>query len=166
MALICSVCGKKPAVGNNVSHANNKTKRRWLPNLQQVRAKVDGRVKRMRVCTGCIRSGRIENITDNAFTYHKLRMLGMYPRQVKNRMNIAHHMVSRNDFIKTKLIEHRAFARPSAAPLSQALAAHCVAGTESLFAADFNRLLQQNRPPGEVAVSLWQHVLGGFLSGH
>ncbi len=34
MARVCTVTGKKPMTGNNVSHANNKTKRRWLPNLQ------------------------------------------------------------------------------------------------------------------------------------
>lgn len=55
----CEICGKGPAVGNNVSHANNKTKRRWLPNLQRVKAKVEGSVKRLRVCTRCIRSGKI-----------------------------------------------------------------------------------------------------------
>ena len=46
MAKICSICGKKPVSGNNISHAHNKTRRRWLPNLQSVRAQVDGRVKR------------------------------------------------------------------------------------------------------------------------
>ena len=59
MAQRCEICGKGPAVGNNVSHANNKTKRRWLPNLQRVRAKVAGSVQRLRVCTRCIRSGKI-----------------------------------------------------------------------------------------------------------
>ena len=59
MALRCEICGKGPAVGNNVSHANNKTKRRWLPNLQRVRARVAGSVKRLRVCTRYIRSGKI-----------------------------------------------------------------------------------------------------------
>ncbi|HUY28420.1 MAG TPA: 50S ribosomal protein L28, partial [Candidatus Binataceae bacterium] len=38
----CAICGKQPSVGNNVSHANNKTKRRWEPNLQEVRAKIGG----------------------------------------------------------------------------------------------------------------------------
>jgi len=47
-------------VGHNVSHANNKTKRRWLPNLQRVKAKVGGTVKRLRVCTRCIRSGWVK----------------------------------------------------------------------------------------------------------
>ncbi len=59
MARKCEVCGKGPAVGNNVSHANNKTKRVLLPNLQTVRAKTDKGNKRMKVCTRCLRSGKI-----------------------------------------------------------------------------------------------------------
>ncbi|HYB92321.1 MAG TPA: 50S ribosomal protein L28 [Candidatus Binataceae bacterium] len=55
----CEICGKQPSVGNNVSHANNKTKRRWEPNLQEVRAQIGGGVKRIRVCTRCIRSGKV-----------------------------------------------------------------------------------------------------------
>jgi large subunit ribosomal protein L28 len=46
-------------VGHNVSHANNKTKRTWQPNLQRVRASVNGGVRRIRVCTRCLRSGKI-----------------------------------------------------------------------------------------------------------
>jgi large subunit ribosomal protein L28 len=59
MARICEICGKKPGVGNNVSHANNKTKRRWLPNLQSVRANVNGQTKTMRICTSCIKAGKV-----------------------------------------------------------------------------------------------------------
>ncbi len=55
----CAICGKGPSVGNNVSHANNKTKRRWSPNLQEVRAAASGGVRRILVCTRCIRSGKI-----------------------------------------------------------------------------------------------------------
>jgi len=56
----CTICGKGPAVGNNVSHANNKTKRRWNPNLQEVRAAVaGGGVSRILVCTRCIRAGKV-----------------------------------------------------------------------------------------------------------
>lgn len=62
MARICILCDKGPSVGNNVSHANNKTRRRWLPNLQRVRARVDGKVRRIRVCTRCLRSGMVEKI--------------------------------------------------------------------------------------------------------
>ncbi len=59
MAKVCEICGKKPIVGYNVSHAHNKTKKRWYPNLQKVRAVQNGRTKRMRVCTSCIKSGLI-----------------------------------------------------------------------------------------------------------
>jgi len=59
MSKICEICGKKPMVGSNVSHAHNVTKRRFNPNLQNVRALVDGRVKKMLVCTNCIKSGRV-----------------------------------------------------------------------------------------------------------
>ncbi len=60
MARVCYSCGKGPAAGNNVSHAHNKTRRRWLPNLQTVRI-VDeqGRRRRVRVCTRCISAGKI-----------------------------------------------------------------------------------------------------------
>lgn len=56
----CEICGKGPSVGNSVSHANNKTRRRWNPNLQRVRATLKGTVKYVRVCTRCLRSGKIQ----------------------------------------------------------------------------------------------------------
>ena len=59
MARRCAVCGKGPLVGNNVSHANNKTKTRSLPNLRSVRALVDGSVKHIRVCARCLKAGRV-----------------------------------------------------------------------------------------------------------
>jgi large subunit ribosomal protein L28 len=59
MARVCDVCGKGPSFGHSVSHANNKTNRRWYPNLQPVRALVDGQPRRLRVCTRCIKSGRV-----------------------------------------------------------------------------------------------------------
>ena len=59
MAQKCEICGKKPMTGNNVSHAHNITRRRWNLNLQRVRARVGKTVKRLRVCTACIRSGRV-----------------------------------------------------------------------------------------------------------
>ena len=55
----CAVCGKRSSVGNSVSHANNKTKRRWNPNLQRVRANLEGTVKYIKVCTRCLRSGKV-----------------------------------------------------------------------------------------------------------
>lgn len=59
MAKVCEICGKGPRSGHNVSHAHNLTKRRWLPNLQRVHAIVGGVRKRIRVCTRCIRSGKV-----------------------------------------------------------------------------------------------------------
>ena len=59
MAFKCELCGKGPLVGNQVSHANNKTKKRTLPNLQRVRAVIDGTHKHLRVCTRCLKAGKI-----------------------------------------------------------------------------------------------------------
>ena len=60
MARVCDICGKGPQTGNNISHAHNVTKRRWNLNLQNVRAMVAGASKRIRVCTSCIKSGKIQ----------------------------------------------------------------------------------------------------------
>jgi len=60
MSKRCDICGKTVATGNTVSHAENKTKRTWSPNLQRVRAEIDGRTKRINVCTRCLRSGRVK----------------------------------------------------------------------------------------------------------
>ncbi len=59
MAKVCEICGKKPVSGNNISHAHNRTRRRWLPNLRSVRTKIDGRIQRIRVCASCIKQGRV-----------------------------------------------------------------------------------------------------------
>ncbi len=60
MAKVCEICGKGPRFGNNISHAHNVTKRRWNPNLQRVRAVVDGTIRRIRVCTTCLKSGKVQ----------------------------------------------------------------------------------------------------------
>ncbi len=57
MANTCDICGKGPVTGNNVSHAHNKTRRRWKPNIQKVRAKTGGTAKSIKACSRCIRSG-------------------------------------------------------------------------------------------------------------
>ena len=62
MAAKCELCGKGPQFGNNVSHANNKTRRRWNANLQSVRAKIAGGSQRMSVCTSCIKGGKITKV--------------------------------------------------------------------------------------------------------
>lgn len=59
MSQVCEICGKKPLTGFNISHSHRKTKRRFNPNLQRVRTVVNGQVKRVKVCTRCIRSGKI-----------------------------------------------------------------------------------------------------------
>jgi large subunit ribosomal protein L28 len=59
MAYSCDICGKNRMVGNKVSHSNIKTKTKQEPNLKRVRAMVDGRVLHVRVCTRCLRSGKV-----------------------------------------------------------------------------------------------------------
>jgi large subunit ribosomal protein L28 len=59
MARSCDICGKSPVFGNRISHAHNITKRRWNPNLRRVKALVEGSPKTLRVCTACIRDGKV-----------------------------------------------------------------------------------------------------------
>jgi large subunit ribosomal protein L28 len=59
MPYACDICGKGPQVGNNVSHANNRTKRRWQPNLRRIRTVSRGTVRHVWVCTRCLRSGLV-----------------------------------------------------------------------------------------------------------
>jgi len=60
MARVCSVCGKGKQVGYKISHAHNKSKKVWLPNIQKVRTVKNGRSQRVYVCTRCIRSGSVQ----------------------------------------------------------------------------------------------------------
>jgi large subunit ribosomal protein L28 len=60
MSKVCDICGRGPQFGNKISHAHNVTKRRWDLNLQRVHAVVQGAAKRIRVCTSCIRNGKVE----------------------------------------------------------------------------------------------------------
>jgi len=60
MAKECFVCGKGRISGNNVSHALNRTRRSWSPNLRRVKAVVNGSNKRIRVCARCLRAGKVE----------------------------------------------------------------------------------------------------------
>lgn len=59
MAKTCEICGKAPVVGRKISHAHNVSARRFEPNLQRVKALVNGAVRRVRVCTRCIRSNKV-----------------------------------------------------------------------------------------------------------
>jgi len=60
MSKVCDICGKGPMTGNNVSHSHRLTRRRWLPNLQSVKALIKGEPRKIRVCASCIRSGKVE----------------------------------------------------------------------------------------------------------
>ena len=60
MSRICDVCGKGGLVGNHVSHANNKRKKRWQANIQRVNVKTTKGNKRLNVCTRCLRSGKVQ----------------------------------------------------------------------------------------------------------
>lgn len=59
MAQRCEICGKKPGFGNTVSHAHNIGKRRFNVNLKTVNARVNGRPKRIKVCTSCLKAGKV-----------------------------------------------------------------------------------------------------------
>ncbi len=56
----CDICGKGVSFGHNVSHSNRKTNRIWHANVKRVKCMVNGNAKRMHVCTGCLRSGKVE----------------------------------------------------------------------------------------------------------
>ena len=60
MAANCEVCGKGPGFGMSVSHSHRRTPRRWNPNIQRVRAVVNGATKRVNVCTSCLKAGKIQ----------------------------------------------------------------------------------------------------------
>jgi large subunit ribosomal protein L28 len=59
MAAVCDICGKVPSFGHNKPWSKKKTLRRWNPNIQKVHAVVNGTPKRLHVCTGCIKSGKV-----------------------------------------------------------------------------------------------------------
>ncbi len=62
MASVCELCAKKPSFGMSVSHSHVRTKRRWNPNIQKVRALVNGAPTRLFVCTSCIKAGRVTKV--------------------------------------------------------------------------------------------------------
>ena len=63
MAAVCEVCGKHPSWGMSVSHSHRRTKRRWNPNIQRVRAVVGKSTRRVDVCTSCLKAGKIQKAT-------------------------------------------------------------------------------------------------------
>ena len=59
MSRVCTICEKRPIAGHQISKSVRHTKRRWLPNLQRIRVQTEEGTKRIRVCTKCIRSGKV-----------------------------------------------------------------------------------------------------------
>ena len=59
MAAVCDVCGKGPGFGKSVSHSHVRTNRRWNPNIQRVRATLNGAAQRVNVCTSCLKAGKV-----------------------------------------------------------------------------------------------------------
>jgi large subunit ribosomal protein L28 len=71
MASVCDLCGKKPSFGMNLSFSHRRTKRRWNPNIQRVRALVDGAPRRINVCTACLRAGRVTKPSHSRYAASK-----------------------------------------------------------------------------------------------
>ncbi len=62
MARRCAICGRGARVGSKVSHADNVTKRKFRINLQRIKVKMNGEVKRILVCTRCLHAGKVKKI--------------------------------------------------------------------------------------------------------
>jgi large subunit ribosomal protein L28 len=62
MARRCEICGKGTIFGNTVSHAKNRARRTWYPNLLEVRASIDGSVKTVKICTRCLKAGKVVKV--------------------------------------------------------------------------------------------------------
>ncbi len=59
MSRTCEICGRSTVFGNKISHAHNKTRRTWKPNLVKIRTLVGRTKTSMRICTRCLRSGKV-----------------------------------------------------------------------------------------------------------
>jgi large subunit ribosomal protein L28 len=59
MAAVCDICGKRPFFGMQVSHSHRRSNRRWDPNVQKVRAIVNGTPKRVNACAKCLKAGKV-----------------------------------------------------------------------------------------------------------
>jgi len=62
MSRKCAICGKGPTTGNNVSHAHNKTRTVWYPNIAKIKVLIDGEPKKVYVCTSCLKSGKVQKV--------------------------------------------------------------------------------------------------------
>ena len=62
MASVCDVSGKTPGFGNNISHSHRRSRRRFNPNIQKLRVKVNGAPKRLAVCTKCLKANKVSRV--------------------------------------------------------------------------------------------------------
>jgi large subunit ribosomal protein L28 len=62
MSAKCDICGKKPSTGNSVSHSVRRTKRRWVPNLHSMKIARNGGVKRVKVCSSCLKANKVTKV--------------------------------------------------------------------------------------------------------
>jgi large subunit ribosomal protein L28 len=62
MSRRCEVCGKKGLYGSRISHSHRVTKRRQYPNLQKVRVRIEGKIKRIFVCAKCLKANKVEKV--------------------------------------------------------------------------------------------------------
>ena len=62
MSRVCDVCGKRPLVGNHRSHAMNANKRKFYPNLSVIRAEIDGKVQKVKICTSCLKANKVKKV--------------------------------------------------------------------------------------------------------
>ncbi len=62
MSRKCDICGKGPLVGNNVSHSNKKAKRVFRPNIQKIKAEINGKVKRINICSKCLKANKVRKV--------------------------------------------------------------------------------------------------------
>lgn len=60
MASVCDICGRRPGFGMKVSHSHRRSSRRWNPNVQRVRAVVNGSPRRVNVCAKCLKAGKVQ----------------------------------------------------------------------------------------------------------
>jgi len=62
MSRVCDICGKGAQVGNHRSHAMNATKRKFYPNLQKIKAEIEGKVKSVKICTSCLKGNKVKKV--------------------------------------------------------------------------------------------------------
>lgn len=62
MSRVCDVCGKGPLTGNHRSHALNATKRKFYPSLRKIKTEIDGKVKRIKICSSCLRANKVKKV--------------------------------------------------------------------------------------------------------